>query len=237
MHNAANLNTRTHRSPNFALGRMAVIVLAVLLTALIGAVALVAMMSAFGVIRLPFEMALVAERMPVLFPLHMATSAAALVLLPVAVALRHKREPHRMVGWLLGVFVLAGGLSALPVALFSHSSVASRLGFAVQGVVWLGLLIGGILAIRAGQRQRHVLMMVAMAVVTTGAVWFRLTIGTAIWLRLPFEATYAIAAWTSWLLPLAAVIVGRERIVSALIRPPRAPATRPSTAMAAPLPS
>lgn len=165
-------------------------------------------------------MALMAERVPFLFPLHMATSAAALLLLPLAIALRHKRESHRMVGWLLGVFVLAGGLSALPVALFSHSSVAARLGFAVQAVVWLGLFVAGIMAIRAGRRRRHVLMMVAMAAVTTGAVWFRLTIGTAIWLRLPFETTYAVAAWTSWLIPLGAVFIWRQPIVTALIQPP-----------------
>ena len=62
-------------------------------------------------------MFLLANRMPVIFPLHMTASALALILLPLMIATRHKRHLHRPLGRALGVFVALGGLTALPVAI------------------------------------------------------------------------------------------------------------------------
>lgn len=58
-------------------------------------------------------------------------------------------------------------------------------------------------AIRARDVPSHTRLMLMMAAVTTGAVWFRLITGTALLLHLPFEAMYAFAAWAGWLMPLA----------------------------------
>ena len=145
--------------------------------------------------------------MPVIFPLHMAASALALVLLPLMIATRHKRHLHRPIGRALGVFVAVGGLTALPVAVLSSSGEIARAGFFVQGLVWLALFTAGWRAIRAKDISRHTRMMFMMAAVTTGAVWFRLITGTALLLHLPFEPMYALAAWAGWLVPLAAVWV------------------------------
>ena len=101
--------------------------------------------------------------------------------------------------------MVLAGLTALPVAALSASAPLARAGFFAQGLVWLWLLFQGWTAIRAGDRARHARFMLAMAAVTTGAVWFRLLTGTAIVLHLPFEATYAFAAWAGWLVPLAIV--------------------------------
>ena len=100
---------------------------------------------------------------------------------------------------------MIGGLTALPVALISHSTAWARAGFFVQGLVWLYFLGAGYLAIRAGHARQHANFMIAMLAVTTGAVWFRLATGAAIAMNLPFEPVYAISAWLGWIAPLAIV--------------------------------
>lgn len=172
----------------------------------------VALGSAFGVIALPFEMHMLAERMPWIFRAHMATSAVALLLAPAVIAVRGSPQTHRMLGRVLGAFVLLGGLTALPVAIFSHSGAVARAGFFTQGVVWMTLLILGIAAIRSGQVSRHRMFMLAMVAVTTGAVWFRVMTGVAIALRLPFEPIYAAAAWLGWIIPLAMTVAYRKSL-------------------------
>lgn len=164
-------------------------------------------------IALPYEMFLLAKRMPLLFRAHMLTSAIALLLLPVVIAVRHRAHLHRMLGRLVGAFVVAGGLTALPVAIFSESSPIARAGFFAQGIVWMILLARGILAIRSGDRHAHVFFMLAMTAVTTGAVWFRVITGSAILLHLPFEAFYAAAAWLGWIIPLTLVTANRVELI------------------------
>lgn len=192
-------------------------------------VALIAIGSGVGRIALPFEMWLVDQRLPVVFRLHMVASGLALLVLPLAIAVRHRPRLHRRIGWLLGAFVVAAGLSSIPVAMFSTSSLPARAGFFVQGLVWMGLLWAALAAIRNGERERHAILMLAMAAVTTGAVWFRIMTGCAIALEGPFETIYALAAWAGWLVPLALVAGLRHRLTAWAFatRPPplaRAPA-------------
>lgn len=194
-------------------------------------VALVALASGFGILALPFEMWLLDQRLPAVFRVHMVASALALLLLPAAIGWRHRPRLHRRIGWLLGAFVVLGGLSAFPVAIISHSSVAARAGFFVQGLVWLGLFAAAIAAIRNGERARHVQLMLAMTAVTTGAVWFRLITGSAIAFGWPFEVTYALASWVAWIVPLTLVIAHRRRLTAWAFRPPPA---RASTVAAQP---
>ncbi len=196
----------------FAL-RIAILSLALVLIIPIGVVAIG---SGLGVIALPYQMFELASRAPVLFPAHMLSSALALLLAPIVIAARKHPKFHRPLGRLLGVFVVIGGLTALPVAVMSHSSIAARAGFFVQGVVWISLLGAALLAIRQRNISRHAQLMVAMAAVTTGAVWFRLMTGTAIILELPFEPIYGFAAWAGWMLPLA-VVTFNPRLVTAVL--------------------
>jgi hypothetical protein len=189
---------------------------ALIVVFLFAPVGVVALGSAFGLIALPFEMHVLAERMPVVFRIHMAASAAALLLIPVVIACRHSSERHRMLGRVLGGFVVVGGLTAFPVAIFSHSSEIARAGFFAQAVVWLVLFALGFAAIRARQRDRHRVLMLAMVAVTTGAVWFRLMIGTAIALGLPFDAIYAASAWMAWIIPLALSLLYRKALADFL---------------------
>ena len=185
-----------------SLSRVLISSICVLLIAPVGAVAL---LSGAGMIRLPVEMFLLAERAPIIFRLHMLSGAAALLLLPITIYFRHRPDLHRALGRTLGGFVVVGGLTALPVAVLSQSAPLARAGFFAQGLVWLWLLGQGWIAIRRGQRARHARYMIGLAAVTTGAVWFRLMTGAALYFHLPFEQTYVFAAWAGWLIPLCAV--------------------------------
>ncbi|CEJ85011.1 conserved membrane hypothetical protein [Hyphomicrobium sp. GJ21] len=185
------------------LSRMAILVITMVLVVPVG---LVALGSGAGVIALPYEMFELARRAPLLFPAHMIASALALLLAPAVILSRRRPEFHRPLGRLLGLFVVIGGLTALPVAVMSHSTPLARAGFFAQGLVWLYLFGAAYLAIRARDIPRHAHLMTAMVAVTTGAVWFRVITGTAIALRLPFEPVYAASAWLGWMLPLALVL-------------------------------
>jgi hypothetical protein len=197
------------------LWRIAILSLNVVLIIPVG---IVAIGSGVGVIALPYHMFELASRAPLLFPVHMLASALALMLAPIVIAVRRHPQLHRPLGRLLGVFVVIGGLTALPVAVMSHSSIAARAGFVVQGIVWLALLGAALIAIRQGRISRHARLMVAMVAVTTGAVWFRLITGTAILLQLPFEPIYAFSAWAGWMVPLAVVTVHPMLVPGGLAR-------------------
>ena len=176
-----------------------------LIVVLIVPISVVAIGSGIGLVALPYQMFELASRAPLLFPAHMISSALALLLAPLVVAVRRYPEFHRPLGRLLGVFVVIGGLTALPVAVMSHSPVEARAGFFVQGIVWMSLLFAALQAIREHHVERHAHLMLAMVAVTSGAVWFRLLTGTAIVLHMPFDTAYVFAAWAGWIVPLALV--------------------------------
>lgn len=197
-------------------GRALRLSLLILIAILVMPVGVVAVGSGAGLIALPYQMFELAARAPLIFPTHMMASGFALLLTPAVVCARHHPKLHRSLGRLLGVFVVIGGLTALPVAVMSHSAIAARAGFFVQGLVWLALLIAALIAIRRRNISRHAHLMLAMIAVTSGAVWFRLMTGTAIALDLPFEPVYSVAAWVGWMIPLAIVAL-MPRLVPKLL--------------------
>jgi hypothetical protein len=174
--------------------------------ALLAPIAVIAIASGIGLMPLPYELFAVLQRLPIIFPLHMISSAVALILIPIGALLRRRRGAHRIVGRTAAIAVCLGGLSALSVALASEASWPARAGFFAQGLVWLGLLAGAILAIRRGDRRTHGLLMLAMAAVASGAVWLRLTVAATVALDLPFATVYALAAWLCWMAPLVLVV-------------------------------
>ena len=165
----------------------------------------VAVSQGVGIIRLPYNLFLVDERLPGIFKLHMLASGAALLLIPLVIALRRTSALHRPLGYAAAVLVLLGALTSLPVALYSHSVLAARLGFLAQGIVWLGLIALGIAAVRRRHFAEHARLMLMMAAVASGALWVRLTTTIATRYDLPFDTVYGTAAWLGWLVPLAIV--------------------------------
>jgi len=177
---------------------------ALMLLLLSSPAAMLAITTAIGLVRLPYELSLLDQRLPQLFRAHMASAGLALLLIPCAIAL-HGFSMHKVVGRSAAIFVVMGGATALPVALGSDASLPARAGLFAQGLVWTGLTLAAVVAIRGGRYQRHKWLMLAVAAIASGALWLRLTTWVAANWALPFDITYAVAAWASWLLPLAAI--------------------------------
>lgn len=167
---------------------------------------LVALVEGVGAMPLPFNLHVVDQRLPGIFKLHMLASGAALVLIPLVIAMRRTPAWHRPLGRVTAVLVIAGALTSFPVAYESTSVLPARFGFAAQGIVWLGLVVAGVRAIRRKERARHATLMLAMAAVASGAIWVRLTTAVVTAWDLPFDPIYACATWLGWVIPLGLVL-------------------------------
>lgn len=184
----------------------------------------IALIEGVGAMPLPFNLHVVDERLPGIFKLHMLASGAALMLMPLVIALRHRRAWHRPLGRVTAVLVIAGALTSFPVAYESMSGPVARLGFAAQGIVWLALVLTGVDAIRRKERARHATLMLAMCAVASGAIWVRLTTAVATSWNLPFDPVYACATWLGWMIPLALVLALSPVSILPPQRTPRRPA-------------
>jgi Predicted membrane protein (DUF2306) len=184
--------------------RLAVIFLVLLLAV---PTALVAIAEGATLIPLPFNLFVVDQRLPGIFKLHMLASGAALLLIPLTIAVRRDRSWHKPLGRLTAVMVVFGGLTSLPVAFYSHSVAMARVGFFAQGLVWLTLIALGVAAIKRRQFADHARLMLAMAAVASGALWVRLTTAVVTLGGLPFDPVYGCVAWLGWMVPLAVVTV------------------------------
>jgi hypothetical protein len=178
-----------------------------------------ALWSAFANDDFPEDLAIKLQLLPLIFPLHMITGGLALLLLPLAVALRRRPRWHRLVGRIAACDVLLAALTAFPVAWVAPVTSWSATGFTAQATTWLGLLLLGIRNIRRHRMAAHRACMLLMIATTSGAVFFRVYL--ALWAllgaRRAFDIFYACDAWIAWLVPLAltALVIGRTE------RPPR----------------
>jgi uncharacterized membrane protein YozB (DUF420 family) len=188
-----------------------------------------ALWSAFASDDFPEALGVKVELLPLIFPIHMITGGLALLLLPLALVLRHRPTWHRPIGRLAAVDVLISGLTAFPVAWAAPVTVWSAAGFTAQATTWLVLLVLGIRAIRQRRIATHRTCMILMVATTSGAVFFRIYL--ALWAlfgtRRQFDTFYACDAWIAWLLPLAltALVIGG---FSGSFRPLRAPSLHPA---------
>lgn len=164
-----------------------------------------AVRSSLGLVRLPIELILLDEHLPYIFRVHMAASGLALGGGFVTLLARHAPRLHRPLGRMTAAMVVIGGLTALPSAVLSESTLAARAGFFAQGCVWLMLLGLGLAAIRARDIARHRRVMLAMYSVASGALWLRLGTAAIAIFGLPFETFYALTAWLGWSVPLGFV--------------------------------
>jgi hypothetical protein len=184
--------------------RLAVIFLVLLLAV---PTALVAISEGAALMPLPFNLHLVDVELPGIFRLHMLASGAALLLILITIAVRRDRSCHKPLGRVTAFMVILGGVTSLPVAIFSHSVGMARAGFLAQGLVWLALVALGIAAVRRRQFADHARLMLCMAAVASGALWVRLTTAVVTACGLPFDVAYGSVAWLGWMVPLALVTV------------------------------
>ncbi|MCP3462997.1 DUF2306 domain-containing protein [Bradyrhizobium sp. CCGUVB23] len=177
-------------------------------------IGLAAVASGLGVLRLPYPLFVVLQRLPIIFSLHMIASGAALMIVTLVILLRRYPAWHRPLGRIAAGCVLIGGFTSLPVAMASEANAMARAGFIAQGTVWIALTVAGLLALRARDFRRHARCMLAMAAVTSGAIWLRLATTAAVQLMWPFAPAYASAAWLCWLVPLL-IAIGSTRGLAA----------------------
>jgi Predicted membrane protein (DUF2306) len=148
------------------------------------------------------------ELLPHIFPVHMIAGGLALILVPLALALRGTGW-HRFAGRIAAVDVLIAGLTAIPVAMEAPVTRVSAAGFVMQAVTWMTLLGFGIWYIRHGLIVQHRAAMLMMAAVTSGAMFFRIYL--ALWKLIgwhdAFNTFYACDAWVAWSLPLLVMVV------------------------------
>lgn len=159
------------------------------------------------------------EALPVIFPLHMASGALALLLVPLAISFSGTRW-HRFFARGAAFDVVVAAVTAVPVALESPLTRWTAAGFTTQAVLWLALLGLGVRAIGRGDVRAHRACMLLMAAVTSGAMVFRVYL--ALWVALNgyahFKTFYSCDAFAGWLTPLAGMGVwlwARERWVQA----------------------
>lgn len=175
--------------------------------ALAVSVGVAALGSALGLMPLPYALAVVDERLPVVFRLHMAASGLGLVLLPAVLLARRRPGIHRPLGIVAACLFAVGLVASLPSALASTAEPLARAGFFTQGVLSLSCLTVGIRAARMRHLDLHRMAMASLAALVSGAVVLRLMLYAVIALRLPFEPSYTVVAWACWVLPLAIVVV------------------------------
>lgn len=172
-------------------------------------IGLTALSSALGYLPLTYRLALVDERLPVVFRLHMVGSGLGLIVLPLVLLARRRPRLHRPLG-IAAACVFAVGLAAsLPSALASDAEPLARAGFFTQGVLAMGCLLAGLMAARRRRFDLHRAAMASLAALVSGAVVLRLMLYAVISLRLPFEPSYTAIAWACWLLPLTLVWASR----------------------------
>lgn len=189
------------------LGRL-ILSVAVVLCVVVGGGAV---LSGIGASRLPHDLEVLRLRLPVTFPVHMIAGGLGLIAALAAIGACHRCSLHRPLGYTAGVLLITASLAALPSALASLASPWARVGFAAQGLTCLVCLAAGWRAIRQGQVALHRRLMGCAAATAFGAVLLRILLLAVDCLGLPFEASYAIAAWLAWLIPVA-LVATRARV-------------------------
>lgn len=160
----------------------------------------------------PEALAVKLELLPLVFPVHMGAGGLALLLVPLVFHLRGTAW-HKVAGRVAAVDILVAGATAIPVALQAPVTAISAAGFATQGLTWMGLLGFGLWHIRNGRVAQHRACMLMVAAVTSGALFFRVSLGLWTVLGVPryFYTFYALDAWLAWGLPLLVMTLWLRR--------------------------
>lgn len=187
---------------------------------ILAAIGLFVIQTAWKALRAPWQiddfpeaLYIKTELLPWTFPAHMIAGGLALLLVPAMILLSGKPRWHRRLAWLTVPVVLLAGITAFPVALIAPVTPLSAWGFAAQGAVWLVLLAAGIWHVRGRRLAQHRAVMLLLAAVTSGAVFFRIFLALFALYgdRRHYQTFYAIDSWVAWGLPLIAMAIFLKR--------------------------
>lgn len=148
-----------------------------------------------------------AGRYRVAFYAHIFTAPVVLVtgLALMSRYVLRRRGLHRVLGRVhVGVLVLVVLPSGAVMAEHSFGGWAAGLSFLALSAATAACAVAGVVHARAGRYDRHRTWMTRCYVLLCSAVALRLISGAAGLVGVPSpEAAYVVAAWASWLLPLA----------------------------------
>ncbi len=135
--------------------------------------------------------------------LHVFASSLALATGPFQFSGRLRAARPGLHRWMgrayLVVGVGLGGLCGLYMAAHAHGGPVAACGFAVLALAWLFTGYRAFGAIRAGDQRAHRRWMWRNYALTLAAVSLRLELAAALLVSLPFDRSYPVVAWLSWL--------------------------------------
>ena len=145
---------------------------------------------------------------PVALHSHLIGAPLALALAPFQLwqGLRRKRPRlHWMLGYAYVSAVVLAGVGALAMLPQFQGTVFAAAGFAVLGVLWIGITLRGVMLARGGQMAAHRRMMLRSIALSFAAVTLRLIMAPLMADGWTVVETYQITAWGAWVPNLIAV--------------------------------
>lgn len=147
---------------------------------------------------------------------HIFGAAVALLLGPLQFSRRIRTaypKIHRVSGRIyLGAGVCIGGLAGFYMAMFAYGGLVSRVGFALLAIAWLYTGVRAYAAARVRDIRAHRHWMTRNFALALAAVTLRIYLGFSFAGGFPFEVTYPLVAWISWVpnLVFAEVLVRKD---------------------------
>jgi len=134
--------------------------------------------------------------------MHAASSATALLIGPLQfVARLRQRRPtmHRAVGIAYVTACLAGGLSALPLAMGSVAGPLTSAGFIALAIAWMATTVIAVQRIATGKVAAHRRWMIRSFALTLSALTLRIYLFVSGVLGMDYFLAYPVIAWACWL--------------------------------------
>lgn len=148
---------------------------------------------------LPEEIA--ANRFGTVLRVHILTSSLALLLGPwqfSASVRRRSPRLHRWTGRAYGVTVLLGGVTGILAAASTANGPVAGAGFAVLGVLWVGVTVLAVRYARARELEAHRRWAIVSFALAYAAVMLRLYIPLSMAAGFTFAEAYPVIAWLCW---------------------------------------
>jgi hypothetical protein len=145
---------------------------------------------------------------PVLLILHLTGGAVAIAVgaFQLSGRIRQRRiAVHRWFGRLYVFGVLIGGVASLLLSMRADGGLATRLGFGMLAVLWLGSTGAAYVHIRNRRIELHRAWMLRSYALTFAAVTLRIWLPLSQIAGIPFQEAYAAIAWLCWVPNLVVV--------------------------------